>query len=118
MTITTDFNVFANNYHKQNGTTNPIIMSQLPNNLIMKIIKVADGGLNTHKSKYSNVMGELLGYNASHYLELECPASEVWGDILKNTICPEGCYNGMSGLEYDYWLDPCPASKIWFERIF
>ena len=34
------------------------IMASLPNNLIMKIIKDADGGINTHKSKYSKVMNE------------------------------------------------------------
>ena len=31
-------------------------MSQLPNHLIMDIIKIADGGLNTHKSKYVGVL--------------------------------------------------------------
>jgi len=35
------------------------IMSQLPNDIIMRIVRQADGGIYTHKHKYSNVMGEL-----------------------------------------------------------
>ena len=35
------------------------IYSKLPNNLIMKIIEHADGGLNTHKQKFSPVIKEI-----------------------------------------------------------
>ena len=36
----------------------PNIMAQLPNHLIMEIIKLADGGLNTHKQKFKSVMDQ------------------------------------------------------------
>ena len=40
MTITNDFNIFANNYHKQNGTKRPdmITITDLPDD-ILEIIK-------------------------------------------------------------------------------
>ena len=58
MTITTDFNVFANNYHKQNGTTRPDIMGSLPHDLIMRIVREADGGKYAHKLKLNKVLAE------------------------------------------------------------
>ena len=35
------------------------IYSKLPNNLIMNIIRTVDGGLNTHKQKFSAVINEI-----------------------------------------------------------
>ena len=124
MGITTDFNVFANNYHKQNnnsswrgvhtyfsdsddettcptGTTQPNIMSSLPNDLIMLIIKEADGGKSTHKSKYINVMGELNKiiheggdeWSINHYYNnvnrirwTEMNWTEVWEEQLSHVL--------------------------------
>lgn len=34
-------------------------ISQLPNDIIMNIIKMADGGLNTHKKKMNHVFKDL-----------------------------------------------------------
>ena len=58
-------------------------MAQLPNDLIMDIIKLADGGLSTHKNKFSNVINEFKipfewiyrGADTSEAFELEeyCP---------------------------------------------
>jgi hypothetical protein len=75
------------------------IMALLPNRLIMDIIQMADGGLNTHKKKFSNVMLELdycvwnntggeyrynLGircnagpYDNTHYLDLRPPTHTI-----------------------------------------
>ena len=56
------------------------IMSNLPNHLIMNIIKLADGGLNTHKSKLKLVFEDLLapgwlddwyGNHGDSYLNLD-----------------------------------------------
>ena len=35
------------------------LMSNLPNHLIMDIIKLADGGLNTHRKKYKSVLDSI-----------------------------------------------------------
>ena len=101
MGITTDFNVFANNYHQQNGTTRPDIMSLLPHDLIMRIIKEADGGLNAHKSKFKKalVVFEGEGSIQDHYNDLDklqfwsaehgwepTSYSEVWNDVWINEI--------------------------------
>ena len=55
MGVTTDFKVFANNYHEQNNT-----LSKLPTNLIMSIIKQADGGRTAHKNKLKTCFEEML----------------------------------------------------------
>ena len=145
MGITTDFNVFANNYHKQNnnsswrgvhtyfsdsddettcptGTTQPNIMSSLPNDLIMLIIKEADGGKSTHKSKYINVMGELNKiiheggdeWSINHYYNNvdEFGAaqnwSEMWADQLINVV--EG-FDWAAGTQRG-WVDAFYQAEI------
>ena len=39
-------------------------MAQLPNHLIMDIIKLVDGGLNTHKQKFKGVMNQLIKHDS------------------------------------------------------
>ena len=41
------------------------IFTELPNNLIMDIIKLADGGLNTHKKKFSNSLNIIKTQSSS-----------------------------------------------------
>ena len=43
MPITTSMDVFVNNYHHKE-----MMMPKLPNDIIINIIRMADGGLNTH----------------------------------------------------------------------
>jgi hypothetical protein len=85
---------------EQVATTCPDIMSSLPNHLIMRIIKEADGGLNTHKSKYSNVMGELTNicedggdtHSIRHFYNViddfggQFIAAEIWADQLSHVL--------------------------------
>jgi hypothetical protein len=67
------------------------VFSLLPTNLIMDIIKIADGGLNLHKKSYKGVMGELLGLNALEYIEDGCPHNEAFMEVLKGQdTCIEG----------------------------
>ena len=46
-----------------NPPENNINMSNLPNNLIMAIIKLADGGLNTHKRNFAGVLNSVKTTN-------------------------------------------------------
>ena len=95
------------------------VFGKLPNNLVMDIIRIADGGKITHKVKYSQVLTQLdksLNKDAMFHCEDEARWSEAWD--FKNQVCPEGCYGGPGGIEYDYEDDPCLASRVWFERLF
>jgi hypothetical protein len=51
------------------------IMAQLPNRLIMDIIKLVDGGLNTHKRKFAGVLNSVETTNVE-----DLPAGGLtWG---------------------------------------
>ena len=49
----------------------------LPNDIILKIIKEADGGLNTHKKKFASILQTITGNIPSHWFidgrGVECP---------------------------------------------
>jgi len=143
MVITSDFNTFANNYHKQNGTTRVDIMSELPNNIIMRIVREADGGIWTHKCKYSKVLGELnniiddnsikeaydedaeMGgdWEPGDYLSFNWDLKECWGTQHGNTI-EEGIFFGGGGYEVfmdrnspNWSLDKWVKYALWVDRI-
>tara|TARA_R110000851_G_scaffold318732_3_gene482749 strand:- start:1258 stop:1674 length:417 start_codon:yes stop_codon:yes gene_type:complete len=47
-----------------NPPENNINMSNLPNNLIMAIIKLADGGLNTHKKLFASTLNSVINHKS------------------------------------------------------
>jgi hypothetical protein len=112
MGVTTDFKVFANNYHEQNKT-----LSKLPTNLIMSIIKQADGGLTAHKNKLNACFEEMLDkYQAeiSIWAPGCCPASakQHLPQILKK-------YN-VEAEVYTYLVDDMVVEecKMWWSEAF
>ena len=48
------------------------IMTKLPNNIIMNIIRMADGGLNTHKNKMNVIFEQIIGKRPVHWFEDGC----------------------------------------------
>ena len=50
---------------------------KLPNNLIFDIIRIADGGKNTHKVKYSKVMAQII-HDHGRRLRPGWKAGSVW----------------------------------------
>lgn len=118
MTITTDFNVFATNYHKQNGTTNPDLMSSLPNHLIMRIVKEADGGLCTHKIKYGKVLDELNEIISPKGTTLEELLAKGEHPLLAQAIIADSASAVTIRDQYDN-LDDCPEEwwEIWEDAL-
>ena len=47
-----------------------MVFSKLPNDIILKIIKQADGGLNTHKKKMSPVLTDFMALVAFKKIQL------------------------------------------------
>ena len=88
------------------------IMSQLPNELIIRIIREADGGISTHKSKYINVMGELNNitseggdeWSINHYYNnvdefgADMKWSEVWEEQLSHHVLFDAIRNEQNGI--------------------
>ena len=56
------------------------IMAQLPNNLIMDIIRLADGGLNTHKQKFKSTLDYVnsCGKQIQELVEMEPRLPEMY----------------------------------------
>jgi len=56
----------------------------LPNDIIMRIIREADGGRNTHKKKMNDIFEQILGTRPIYYYEdgegNQCP-QYVWEDF-------------------------------------
>ena len=48
------------------------IMTKLPNEIIMNIIRMADGGLNTHKTKMNVIFEQIRGVEAIYWYEDDC----------------------------------------------
>ena len=48
------------------------IMTKLPNEIIMNIIRMADGGLNTHKNKMNVIFEQIRGVEAIYWYEDDC----------------------------------------------
>ena len=97
---------------------------KLPNDLVMRIIREADGG---HKVRYNKVMGDLLAQNVIEWLgTFRTSIGEAWQDVLKNSYLPLGCYTQGSDVPVwdEYWeengLDPdvAAAAKLWYDRLF
>jgi len=71
------------------------IFSQLPNDLVMDIIKLADGGLTTHKGKFNIILQQIIGQLPIYQYE----------DGAGNTDCPMyvweefGCRQGYRSCE-------------------
>jgi hypothetical protein len=96
------------------------VFSQLPNNLIMDIIKIADGGLNRHKKGYQGVMEEFLGLKALEYIEDGCPRNEAFIDVLKGQ---DTCIKGAYVVNGDYFKDEDASpleqemATLWTDRL-
>jgi hypothetical protein len=73
------------------------IFAQLPNDIIMDIIQIADGGLHTHKTKMKTIFRQIIGTEAVLWYEDGC--------IPPNT-CPMFWYeaNGAAGCDGG-WTD-------------
>ena len=74
------------------------LMAQLPNRLIMDIIKLVDGGLNTHKKKFSNVMTEFKSIDGLEWIEKGCGMEEAF---QLDSWLPLGVFRAGAGLEID-----------------
>ena len=102
MPITTNFQMFANKYHQNCGRLDKVIepdlMAQLPNDLIMIIIQMVDGGLNTHKQKFSKCMTEFQALDGLEWMEKGACIGEAF---RLEDYAPEGVYMGNQGLEID-----------------
>jgi len=64
------------------------IMTQLPNHLIMDIIKLVDGGLNTHKRKFAGVLNSVEGvgeeYSVHKIYKIKNKRTGVWVTYLND----------------------------------
>ena len=102
MPITTNFQMFANKYHQNCGRLDKVIepdlMAQLPNRLIMDIIQMVDGGLNTHKKKFTTVINQFNELDGLKWIEKGACIEEAFE--LEGYL-PEGVFNGHQGLEID-----------------
>ena len=83
--------------------------SALPNDLIMKIIRMADGGLNTHKKKFSESLFVIkkAGYEATRYTQRHVEEEEWdWGDLRILNVLTDENYN-FDEWEYAFmeWID-------------
>tara|TARA_R110000772_G_scaffold114_1_gene578 strand:+ start:49 stop:426 length:378 start_codon:yes stop_codon:yes gene_type:complete len=89
MPITTSMDVFVNNYHHKE-----MMMPKLPNDIIMNIIRMADGGLNTHKTKMKsifdqfNLLGEDNPIHPSYWENLFRNVPTFYGEECNITLYP------------------------------
>ena len=79
------------------------IMTQLPNHLIMDIIKLADGGLNTHKQKFKGVMDSIEGHGVMDYLDdnIDVGLTDAWESILSIYVPMNYVDRGPYSFQFD-----------------
>ena len=70
------------------------IMTKLPNNIIMNIIRMADGGLNTHKTNMKSIFEQVIGKRPVHWFEDGC---------VPPNLCPMFLYEGGYLRDTEYW---------------
>ena len=99
------------------------IMAQLPNHLIMDIIKLVDGGLNTHKKKFSNVMTEFKAIDGLEWIEKGCGMEEAFqlDSYLPLGVFQACCHPGLE-IDVDHLIDMDNVKQVkhaerWIDRL-
>ena len=120
-------------------TTKSNIMASLPNNLIMRIVREADGGLSTHKNKFNKCLSQLATAYANHIVEgnemdqrffgsheIDELFGEQWyGELDEfffaklpyNMLCEDLCYGAWEN-EVDGVGRPTAQQALWCWRVF